>query len=74
MDKKNVQFSKFKKLSHRFFTLLYNKLNFLLKEKMILYTYFSIITCFVIFFIIFSSFSLSLSPEPPIDSTIILLY
>ena len=33
----------------------------------------SIKTCLEIFLMIFSSFSKSLSPEPPIDSTIILL-
>ena len=32
------------------------------------------VTSFAIFLIILSSFSKSLSPEPPIDSTIILLY
>ena len=54
--------------------ILFNNYRFFEMLKYELITYFSINTCLDIFLIIFSSFSLSLSPEPPIDSTIILLY
>jgi hypothetical protein len=81
MDKNKCPKTKIQKNFTQKYSLLYNKLKYLLKEKTKKGTpsvkklfYLSIITCFEIFLIILSSFSSSLSPEPPIDSTIILLY
>ena len=48
--------------------------HFFPRVKMIIKYYFSTITSLDIFCIIFSSFSKSLSPGPPMDSKIILLY
>ena len=60
-----------------FFSLSRLEIYIIYKRQMnssIFYTSFSTITSFATFLIIFSSFSKLLSPEPPMDSTIILLY